>query len=109
MQPSQLQPGIAATAATTAAATAATAAAAAAPPPDACTPNEKRTRILPLVPASSGNLVEWFDFPVHVFCAIYLAPAFFPKSNQTVQLLTTAGAFAAGFLMRSIGRRWQAC
>ena len=52
---------------------------------------------------SSGNLVEWFDFYVYAFCAIYFAPAFFPSDNPTVQLVNTAGVFAAGFLMRPIG------
>ena len=64
---------------------------------------EKRKRIFAIVAASSGNLVEWFDFYVYAFCAIYFAPAFFPKSDPTTQLLNTAGVFAAGFLMRPIG------
>lgn len=66
-------------------------------------PDEKRRRIFAIVAASSGNLVEWFDFYVYAFCAIYFAPAFFPKSDPTAQLLNTAGVFAAGFLMRPIG------
>ncbi|MCD7097041.1 MFS family transporter [Stenotrophomonas sp. MMGLT7] len=64
---------------------------------------EKRHRVFAIVAASSGNLVEWFDFYVYAFCAIYFAGAFFPKSDPTVQLLNTAGVFAAGFLMRPVG------
>lgn len=64
---------------------------------------ERRGRIGAIVAASSGNLVEWFDFYIYAFCAIYFAPAFFPKSDPTGQLLNTAGVFAAGFLMRPIG------
>src|SRR3954453_4956153 len=64
---------------------------------------EKRHRIFAIVAASSGNLVEWFDFYVYAFSALYFAPAFFPKSDPTAQLLNTAGVFAAGFLMRPIG------
>ncbi|MFZ2295820.1 MAG: MFS family transporter [Polaromonas sp.] len=64
---------------------------------------ERRKRIFAIVGASSGNLVEWFDFYVYAFCAIYFAPAFFPSGNPTTQLLNTAGVFAAGFLMRPIG------
>lgn len=64
---------------------------------------ERRKRIGAIVAASSGNLVEWFDFYVYAFCAIYFAPAFFPKSDPTAQLLSTAGVFAAGFLMRPLG------
>ncbi|WNW11625.1 MFS family transporter [Pseudomonas sp. DTU_2021_1001937_2_SI_NGA_ILE_001] len=64
---------------------------------------ERRKRIFAIVGASSGNLVEWFDFYIYAFCAIYFAPAFFPSDDPTVQLLNTAGVFAAGFLMRPIG------
>ena len=65
--------------------------------------HEKRHRIFSIMAASSGNLVEWFDFYVYAFCAVYFAPSFFPKSDPTAQLLNTAGIFAAGFLMRPIG------
>ena len=67
------------------------------------TTEERSKRIFAIVGASSGNLVEWFDFYVYAFCAIYFAPAFFPSDDPTVQLLNTAGVFAAGFLMRPIG------
>lgn len=64
---------------------------------------DTRKRILAIVGASSGNLVEWFDFYVYSFCALYFAPVFFPSGDSTTQLLQTAGVFAAGFLMRPIG------
>jgi MFS transporter, MHS family, dicarboxylic acid transporter PcaT len=64
---------------------------------------ERPERIFAILAASSGNLVEWFDFHVYAFFAIYFAPAFFPQSDSTAQLLNTAGVFAAGFLMRPIG------
>jgi MHS family dicarboxylic acid transporter PcaT-like MFS transporter len=64
---------------------------------------EKRQRVFSIMAASSGNLVEWFDFYVYAFTAIYFAPSFFPKSNETVQLLQAAAVFAIGFLMRPIG------
>lgn len=62
-----------------------------------------RQRIWAIVGASSGNLVEWFDFYVYSFCSLYFAHVFFPSGNPTTQLLQTAGVFAAGFLMRPIG------
>jgi len=62
-----------------------------------------RKRIFAIFAASSGNLVEWFDFYVYSFCALYFAPAFFPGDKPTTQLLNTSGVFAAGFLMRPIG------
>ena len=64
---------------------------------------ENRRRIGAIVVASSGNLVEWFDFYIYAFCSIYFSAAFFPKFDPTAQLLNTAGVFAAGFLMRPIG------
>ena len=66
-------------------------------------PEEVKKRIFAIVAASSGNLVEWFDFYVYAFSAIYFASSFFPKADPTAQLLNTAGVFAAGFLMRPIG------
>ncbi len=62
-----------------------------------------RSKIAAIIAASSGNLVEWFDFYIYAFCAVYFAPAFFPDSDPTNQLLNTAGVFAVGFLMRPIG------
>ncbi len=67
------------------------------------TAEETRHRVLAIMAASSGNLVEWFDFYVYAFTALYFSSSFFPNSDPTVQLLQTAGVFAAGFLMRPIG------
>ncbi|KPD14884.1 alpha-ketoglutarate permease [Burkholderia sp. ST111] len=65
--------------------------------------SETRRCIMAIVGASSGNLVEWFDFFVYSFCSIYFAHAFFPGGNTSTQLLNTAGVFATGFLMRPVG------
>ncbi|MEO5688853.1 MAG: MFS family transporter [Burkholderiaceae bacterium] len=65
---------------------------------------EKRRRIFAIMAASSGNLVEWFDFYVYSFTTIYFAQSFFPKSYTTIQqYLYSAAVFAIGFLMRPIG------
>jgi len=64
---------------------------------------ETRHRIFSIVAASSGNLVEWFDFYIYAFTSLYFAAAFFPKSDPTAQLLATAAVFGAGFLMRPLG------
>src|SRR4051794_3499464 len=64
---------------------------------------ERRKRIVAIVGASSGNLVEWYDFYAYAFTSIYFAPAFFPASDPTSQLLSTAGIFAVGFFMRPLG------
>jgi MHS family alpha-ketoglutarate permease-like MFS transporter len=75
----------------------------AAAPNAAYTPGQRRRRIASIAAASSGNLVEWFDFYIYAFCAIYFAPLFFPRADPTGQLLNTAGVFAAGFIMRPLG------
>ncbi len=67
------------------------------------TKENNKKHIMAIIGASSGNLVEWFDFYIYSFCAIYFAPAFFPSSDPTTQLLNTAGVFAVGFFMRPIG------
>jgi MFS transporter, MHS family, alpha-ketoglutarate permease len=60
-------------------------------------------RVRAIVAGSSGNLVEWYDFYVYSFTALYFAAELFPKGNQTTQLLNAAGVFAAGFFMRPVG------
>jgi metabolite-proton symporter len=63
---------------------------------------DRRRRILAIVGASSGNLVEWYDFYTYAFTSIYFASAFF-AGNATSQLLATAAVFAVGFFMRPLG------
>ena len=69
------------------------------------TRNVKETRqsIVAIISSASGNLVEWYDFYVYSFSALYFASSFFPDGDTTTQLLNAAAIFAAGFLMRPIG------
>ena len=60
-------------------------------------------RLRNIVGGSAGNLVEWFDWYIYAAFALYFAPSFFPKGDQTAQLLSTAAVFAVGFVMRPIG------
>jgi MHS family alpha-ketoglutarate permease-like MFS transporter len=64
---------------------------------------DNRHRLVAIVSSASGNLVEWYDFYVYSFCALYFADQFFPNGDRTTQLLNAAAVFAAGFLMRPIG------
>jgi MHS family alpha-ketoglutarate permease-like MFS transporter len=52
---------------------------------------------------SVGNLIEWYDWYAYLSFSIYFASSFFPKGDETAQLLNTAGVFAVGFLMRPLG------
>ncbi len=70
---------------------------------DAITSTEARHRIFSIVGAATGNLVEWYDFYVYAFTAIYFSAEFFPAGDQTSQLLNTSAIFFAGFLLRPIG------
>ncbi|WP_273726574.1 MFS family transporter [Brucella gallinifaecis] len=65
--------------------------------------HDTRRRIYAIIASASGNLVEWYDFYVYSFGALYFASQFFPAEDQTSQLLNAAAIFAAGFLMRPIG------
>jgi MHS family alpha-ketoglutarate permease-like MFS transporter len=56
-----------------------------------------------IVGASSGNLVEWFDFYVYAFTALYFSSAFFPGDDPTAQLMKTSGVYALGFFARPLG------
>jgi MHS family alpha-ketoglutarate permease-like MFS transporter len=61
------------------------------------------SRISAVFGGSVGNLVEWFDWYTYSAAALYFAPIFFPKGDQTAQLLQTAAVFAVGFFARPIG------
>src|SRR5438132_11745453 len=64
---------------------------------------DRRRRIIAIIGASSGNLVEWYDFYAYALTSIYFASACFPAGDTTSQLLATAGIFAVGFFMRPLG------
>ena len=63
----------------------------------------KRGVVSNVVRGSIGNLVEWYDWYAYTAFSIYFAATFFPKGDQTAQLLNTAAIFAVGFLMRPLG------
>ena len=66
-------------------------------------PPPTRHRLRSIIGGSAGNLVEWYDWYAYTAFTLYFAPVFFPKGDQTAQLLNTAAIFAVGFLMRPIG------
>ena len=62
-----------------------------------------RSRLRSILAGSAGNMVETFDWFVYAAFALYFAPAFFPKGDQTAQLLGSAAVYAVGFLARPFG------
>lgn len=63
----------------------------------------RRSVVSNVVRGSIGNLIEWYDWYAYAAFSIYFAATFFPKGDQTAQLLNTAAVFAVGFLMRPLG------
>ncbi|WP_129782387.1 MFS transporter [Peristeroidobacter soli] len=64
---------------------------------------ERSSTIRSILGASSGNLVEWYDWYTYAAMSLYFADSFFPGSNRTAQLLNTAAIFGIGFLVRPLG------
>jgi len=62
------------------------------------TANDARRRVFGIVGASSGNLVEWFDFYVYSFCAIYFALAFPPAATRPLNSPTHPGTLTCRML-----------
>ncbi|WP_185963029.1 MFS transporter [Helicobacter mehlei] len=60
-------------------------------------------KIKSIIAASSGNLVEWFDFYIYAFSATYFAHAFSESSNPVTQQIQAFGIFAVGFFVRPLG------
>ncbi|MCD6035810.1 MAG: proP 1 [Rickettsiales bacterium] len=50
-----------------------------------------------------GNGLEWYDFALYGYFATVISQQFFPSSDPYISLISTYGAFAAGFLMRPFG------
>jgi MFS family permease len=53
--------------------------------------------------ASLGTLFEWYDFYLYGSLAVFFGGLFFPKGNETAQLLASLATFGAGFGVRPIG------
>src|SRR4029077_4815128 len=56
-----------------------------------------------IVAATIGNVLEWFDFLVYGFFAVYMSEVFFPTSDPIVSLLITFGAFGLAYVVRPLG------
>ncbi|GAA8710713.1 MFS transporter [Helicobacter pylori] len=56
-----------------------------------------------LLAASSGNLVEWYDFYAYAFLAPYFAKEFTHTNDPTLALISAFLVFMLGFFMRPLG------
>jgi MFS family permease len=53
--------------------------------------------------SSLGTVFEWYDFYLYAVLAPFFSTLFFPPGNDTVALLSSLVAYAAGFLVRPFG------
>src|SRR5688500_11433534 len=53
--------------------------------------------------SAAGTVIEWYDFYIFGTLAPTLAPKFYPKGDETVQLLLYLSTFAVGFIVRPFG------
>lgn len=56
-----------------------------------------------IVASSLGTLFEWYDFYLYGSLAVFFGGLFFPKGNETAQLLASLATFGAGFGVRPLG------
>ena len=56
-----------------------------------------------VVAATSGNVLEWYDFTVYGFLAPTLGRVFFPSDDHVASLLSAFAVLAVGYAARPIG------
>lgn len=72
------------------------------PPPGAAdVPAQDRRRAF--VGATAGHLIEWYDYGVYGFLAVYMAANFFASDDPAVGLLSAFAVFALSFFIRPLG------
>ncbi|MES2493261.1 MAG: MFS transporter [Pseudomonadota bacterium] len=57
----------------------------------------------PILAASLGNALEFYDFTVFAFFAIAIGNAFFPATDPYLSLMASLATFWAGYISRPIG------
>jgi len=53
--------------------------------------------------AVAGNALEFYDFIVYSFFAVYIGQTFFPLGSDTATLLASVAVFGVGFFTRPLG------
>lgn len=69
-------------------------------PPTTVTPAQRRKAF---VGAIAGHLIEWYDYGVYGFLAVYVAANFFKSENPMVGILAAFAVFALSFFVRPLG------
>ncbi|WP_224971845.1 MFS transporter [Acinetobacter oleivorans] len=64
---------------------------------------DRKSKVRAIAGISLGNALEYFDFTLFTFFAIYIGNMAFPKQSATSQLLFTFGIYGLGFISRPLG------
>ena len=71
--------------------------------PAAEVPDTTAYRLRVIFAGTVGNAIEFYDFTVYAFLAVYFVNHFFPLNDPVAGLLASYGALAAGMIMRPVG------
>ncbi|HRL21098.1 MAG TPA: MFS transporter [Alcaligenes sp.] len=50
-----------------------------------------------------GHLVEWYDYGIYGYLAVFIGASFFPSENPIVSILSSFAVFALSFFIRPLG------
>lgn len=56
-----------------------------------------------VIGSAAGTIVEWFDFALFGYMAMYIAHNFFPTTDKMAGLLATFAVFLVSFILRPVG------
>lgn len=65
--------------------------------------HSRRERRKAFVGATSGHLIEWYDYGIYGFLAVYVGQAFFSAASPAIALLSSFATFALSFFVRPLG------
>lgn len=72
--------------------------------PDSATSAKQETiKVRAIAAAVAGNALEFYDFIVYSFFAVYIGKTFFPLGSEAASLLASVAVFGAGFFTRPLG------
>ncbi|HEX7910116.1 MAG TPA: MFS transporter [Paraburkholderia sp.] len=66
-------------------------------------PTVRTASTLDFIAVVVGNALEFFDFTVYAFFAVFIGKAFFPAFSPASQVIASVAVFGVGFVARPIG------
>ena len=65
--------------------------------------HDNQSSVRAVTAACIGNIMEWYDFSMYAFYAMYIASNFFGSKDPGVQLVEAFMAFGLGYVIRPVG------